>query len=59
MKCVRILYSNKSLPQVYVPLVEASVDPNHNDIVINGYGVKRKQAKELRDWLTKALKETK
>lgn len=36
--------------------VQAHVDPNHGDIVINGYGVKKKQAKALRDWLTQAMR---
>lgn len=36
--------------------VQAHLDPQWRDIVINGYGVKYKQAKALRDWLTQALR---
>ncbi len=36
--------------------VQAALDPIHKDIVINGYGVKWKQAKALRDWLTQAMR---
>lgn len=39
--------------------VQAHVDPTHRDIVINGYGVKWKQAKALRDWLTQAMRHAK
>lgn len=42
-----------------VTLVQSAVDPKHKDIVINGYGVKYKQAKALRDWLTQALRSAK
>ena len=51
--------SIKNRPEQTAPLIEAVVDPTYRDIVLNGFGVKRKQAKALRDWLTKALKETK
>lgn len=37
-------------------LVEAHIDPKHGDIIVNGYGVKKKQAKALRDWLTRAIR---
>ena len=40
-------------------VAEAHVDPRHNDIVFNGYGITRKQAKQIRDWLTEALRKTK
>lgn len=42
-----------------VTLVEGHIDPKHKDIVINGYGVKKKQIKALRDWLTQAMRYSK
>lgn len=56
MKSLSIRYLKD--PDTY-PLVQAAVDPKHKDIVLNGYGVTKKQAKKLRDWLTKAIKEIK
>jgi hypothetical protein len=40
-------------------IFEAHVDPKYKDIVINGYGITKKQAKQIRDWLTKAMREVK
>ena len=45
--------SHLSVP---VTLVQAHVDPTHKDIVVNGYGVKWKQAKAMRDGLTQAMR---
>lgn len=42
-----------------ITLVQAVLDPKHGDIIINGYGVKKKQAKLLRDWLTQAIRRAK
>lgn len=42
-----------------VTLVQAHVDPKHQDIVLNGYGIKKKHAKALRDWLTQAMRHSK
>lgn len=39
-------------------IFEAHVDPKHRDIVINGYGISKAHAKQMRDWLTKAIRET-
>lgn len=42
-----------------VTLVQGFVDPKWGDIIINGYGVKKKQAKAFRDWLTQAIRHSK
>ncbi len=42
-----------------VTLVQGHQDPKHKDIVINGYGVKKKHLKALRDWCTQALRHSK
>ena len=39
-----------------ITLVEAHVDPKWKDIVMNGYGITKKDAKKLRDWLTQAMR---
>lgn len=39
-----------------VTLVQGHVDPKYKDIVLNGYGIKKRHAKALRDWLTKAMR---
>lgn len=42
-----------------ITLVQGHQDPKHGDIVINGYGVKKKQLKALRDWCTQAIRHSK
>ncbi len=58
MKKTNIRDFNLTVSHLSAPVttVQASVDPVHRDIVINGYGVKLKQAKALRDWLTQAMR---
>ncbi len=55
MKSLEIIYKSKH-GETY--LLDAHIDPNHKDIVLNGFGIKKKQAKQIRNWLTKALRET-
>lgn len=38
-----------------MPLLEAHIDPKHKDIVLGGYGITKKQAKEIIEWMTKAV----
>lgn len=40
-------------------LLDIHVDVKHKDVVLNGFGITKIQAKKLRDWLTLALKEIK
>jgi hypothetical protein len=42
-----------------ITLVQAHIDPTHKDLVINGYGINKKQAKAFRDWLTQAMRHMK
>ncbi len=58
MKPGKLRDFNLTVSHLSAPIttVQAHIDFSHRDIVINGYGVKRKQAKALRDWLTQAIR---
>lgn len=57
MKGLLIAYEKSSGVRVEY-LIDAEVDPNWNDITVNGYGISTKDAKKIRDWFTKAIKKT-
>ena len=50
MKTLDIKHKNKLLLNIHV-------DVTHKDVVLNGFGITKIQAKKLRDWLTIALNE--
>ena len=58
MKAIKIISDTGPYRDELI-IFEANVDPKYKDIVINGYGVSKKQAKQLRDWITKAIRQVK
>lgn len=59
MKGLVITYSSPEDSKLaeYLYLIEADIDPEHNDIHVNGYGISISHAKTIRDWFNKAIKE--
>lgn len=36
-------------------LLEAHIDPKHNDIVLSGFGITKRQTKQISNWFIKAV----
>jgi ABC-type amino acid transport substrate-binding protein len=59
MKGLSIVYESKKGLAEYIYILESQVDPIHNDITVNGFGINLREAKKIRDWFDKAINEIK